>query len=185
MADDMVMSPVIVPPARGSFVESAVAVKAAPLARSKNKQNQFPEPSDMNIARSFAAVVIFAALGRIRDVALCVSVKAPVNLTILQIPSATVPSPVIVVVPVIWIYLPVAAPIFVVVAEAISAPFASPWRRMDWMACKKFSITEGDSLSAGELLAAVTLRSDIKVGTAMRYSPWFPVAPIPPAITGA
>jgi hypothetical protein len=49
-----------------------------------------------------------------------VSVKAPWNLTIFQIPADTVPRPVIVVVPLISWISPVLAPKSVVLAEAIA-----------------------------------------------------------------
>ena len=86
---------------------------------------QLPLPKETNVAVSPATVVIFAAPGNIKLVALCVNVKAPVNLTILRVPACIVPKPVIVVVPVTSTKLPVAAPISVVVALAMSAPFAS------------------------------------------------------------
>jgi len=85
-------------------------------------QRQLPEPSEMTMAVSLAAVVIFAAPGRIRLVALWVRVKAPANLRIFHTPAATVPNPVIVVVPVMLCFKPPTAPRSVVVAEAISAP---------------------------------------------------------------
>ena len=65
---------------------------------------QFPEPSLRNTATSPAAVVMFAAPGRIRLVALCVSNSAPSNTIVRSIPASTVPkllaaSPVV---PVMW-----------------------------------------------------------------------------------
>lgn len=74
---------------------------ARPLASWKLRQRQLPEPSDKKRPQSPAAVVMFAAPGRIKLVALCVSVSAPENTTYFVMPAAIVPRPVIVVVPVI------------------------------------------------------------------------------------
>ncbi len=64
------------------------------------KQRQFPAPSETNKPQSPATVVMFAAPGRIRLVALWVNVSAPAKRTNFQIPAETVPRPVMVVVPV-------------------------------------------------------------------------------------
>ena len=72
------------------------------------------------MAVSHAAVVIFVpALGRMREVALCVSVRIPEKVAFIVVPACTVPRPVIVVVPVIVTELPVAAERSVVVALAM------------------------------------------------------------------
>ena len=46
---------------------------------------------------------MFAPVGRINDVALCVSVRMPPNTTLRRAPEAIVPSPVMVVVPVVGV----------------------------------------------------------------------------------
>ena len=66
---------------------------------------------------------MLAAFGNMRLVALCVNVKAPVNLMVLSTPDATVPNAVIVVVPVTSTKSPLAMLKSTVAAEAISAPF--------------------------------------------------------------
>ncbi len=58
-----------------------------------------------------AAVVMFAAPGKISEVALCVKVSTPANTSRRRAPAAIVSNPVIVVVPVIEIVFPAAAPI--------------------------------------------------------------------------
>jgi hypothetical protein len=69
-----------------------------------------------------ATVVMFAAPGRIKLVALWVRVKAPVKMMTFHTPALTVPKEVMVVVPVTLWARPSTAPRSVVVAEAMSAP---------------------------------------------------------------
>ena len=66
-----------------------------------------------------AAVVIFAPVGRMSDVAWWVSVRAPANLPMRKV-LAVVPNDVMVVVPVMLTMMVAAAPISVVEAEATS-----------------------------------------------------------------
>ncbi len=69
-------------------------------------------------ATSFAAVVMLAPYGKIKEVALWVRVRAPVNVRTRTAPAAIVPNAVIVVVPVTETALLVAAAMFVVDALA-------------------------------------------------------------------
>jgi hypothetical protein len=110
---------------------------------------------------------MLAEPGSINEVALWVKVKAPVNLTVRLIPAAIVPRAVIVVVPVTSTNSPVAAPISVVEAEAMSAPLALVALRIAEMARIKSSPAVGDSEPAGEFDAAVVDKSDITEGTAI------------------
>jgi hypothetical protein len=91
---------------------------AFPLAYKYLVTIQLPDPRLLASYLSFAAVVIFAVPGRIKDVALWVRVSAPVNLPFLFIPSATLSNDVIVVVPDISTFSDIAAPIAVDVADA-------------------------------------------------------------------
>ena len=79
---------------------------------------QLPPPKLMNSAVSLAAVEMFAAPGRIRLVALCVSVKALENLTHRLMPLLTLSKAVIVVVPLIMTLSLAAPPMFTVEADA-------------------------------------------------------------------
>ena len=74
--------------------------------------------------QSQTAVIMFAEVGRIRLVALYVSVKIPLKISVIFVPAVTVPNDVIVVVPVTVRVFPVATDRSVVVAEAMSAPCA-------------------------------------------------------------
>ena len=65
----------------------------------KLRHFQLPDPSEIKRPVSPAAVVMFAAPGRIRLVALCVRIKAPEKVTYLVMPAEIVPRPVIVVTP--------------------------------------------------------------------------------------
>lgn len=132
-------------------------------------QIQLPDPSDLNIPTSPAEVWMFAPPGRIRVVALWVSVKEPSNWHTRRIPAEMVPSPVIEVVPVISMNSPFAAPMSVVVAEATSEPLWFVVRMIAYAARMKSSAVDPIvSVPAGELLEAVAERSAIFVGIAMR-----------------
>lgn len=69
-------------------------------------------------------MIIFAAVGSIRLVALYVSVNIPSNMSVISVPSCNVPNAVIVVFQVICTTFQVAVARFVVVALAMSTPFA-------------------------------------------------------------
>ena len=97
----------------------APAVAGRDAERVKAIHFQLPEPSERMIATSPAAVVILAAPGRIRLVALWVRVKAPEKVSTFLMPAVSVPNPVIVVVPVTVISPSLTVDKSVVVAEAI------------------------------------------------------------------
>jgi hypothetical protein len=96
-------------------------VKAEPSAREYHCMRQLPDPKDVQPHSSPAAVVMFAAVVRISAVALWVSCRMPAKRVTRSMPAAAVPSPVIVVVPVMVTLRPVAVLRSVVDAEAISA----------------------------------------------------------------
>lgn len=94
------------------------------LARVYDMNFQLPDHKLTTTALSPAAVVILLpAFGRIMEVALYVSVSMPVNVNSIHTPAWTVPKDEMVVVPVIFTELPVAAE-SAGVAEAISLLWA-------------------------------------------------------------
>lgn len=113
-----VYSPTL-PAAALSFV--AVPGTCPVLARVYEVTSQFPEPRETARKQSLAAVVMLAAPGSIRLVALCVSVRDAANRPYLTTPAATVPKLVMVVVPVILTLFVGAAPIAQVPPEATSS----------------------------------------------------------------
>ncbi|OOZ38102.1 hypothetical protein BOW52_09310 [Solemya elarraichensis gill symbiont] len=95
-------------------------------------QRQLPDPKEVIIATSPAAVVIFAAPGRIRDVPLWVKVNASAKIKVRCMPAVSVPKPVIVVVPVTVITPSATEERSVVVAEAI-VPVLNCFLRAAWI----------------------------------------------------
>ena len=72
------------------------------------KQRQFPDPRESICATSPTAQEMFAPYSKIKDVALCVRIGTPVNVSVRFAPAATVLNEVIVADPVIVTASPVA-----------------------------------------------------------------------------
>ena len=118
---------------------------------------QFPEPSDNIVATSPAAVVMLPPPGRINDVPLCVSVSTPAKTRTRSIPADSVPSAVIVVVPVTVTNRSLTLARSVVAALAMLV-LAHCWRTTFWISRRLSSrLFEIEVEPAGLLLAAVVL----------------------------
>lgn len=104
--------------------------KAVPFTLWYDIHFQFPDPRETKTPLSPEAVVILLpAFGKIKLVALCVSIRTPEKVIFIVVPAWTVPKPVIVVVQLTVTEFPVAVERSVVVAEAIlvlCASFKSP-----------------------------------------------------------
>ena len=98
---------------------------------------------------------MLALVGRIKLVALCVNMSAPVKRIIFHIPAVNVPNAVIDTTPDISTKLPVAAAILTVAALAIVAPLVAKfWRRVACICCKS-ALNVAESVPSGWFDAAV------------------------------